>query len=79
MIHNIKFKKVETYSLKEISELNKLMKKERTCILCQSEERNILFLPCAHLLVCQICSDCYNYCPITYCKQLIKEKKLIFR
>ena len=44
------------------------VKRERECVMCLSEEMSVVFLPCAHQVVCKMCNDLHekqgmNDCP----------------
>lgn len=44
------------------------VKRERECVMCLSEEMSIVFLPCAHQVVCKMCNELHekqgmNDCP----------------
>ena len=69
MESNKYFKECKTY--KEILQQNRLLKNAMLCIICKDRKANRLFLPCAHLNVCNICVDGVSYhCP--KCKRLIQ-------
>ncbi|KAL3883191.1 hypothetical protein ACJMK2_029509 [Sinanodonta woodiana] len=51
---------------------NKHLKELLQCIECKTGERNILFLPCTHHVVCESCSRDLHVC--TYCYRKINEK-----
>lgn len=36
------------------------MKRERECVMCLSEEMSVVFLPCAHQVVCRNCNDLHE-------------------
>lgn len=36
------------------------VKRERECVMCLSEEMSIVFLPCAHLVVCTTCNELHE-------------------
>ena len=63
------FRECKTH--KEILQQNRLLKKAMLCIICKDRKANRLFLPCAHINVCNICIDGVQYhCP--KCKGLIQ-------
>ncbi|GAB2266385.1 hypothetical protein Dimus_001394 [Dionaea muscipula] len=33
------------------------VKRERECVMCLSEEMSVVFLPCAHQVVCTMCNE----------------------
>ncbi|XP_021749043.1 putative E3 ubiquitin-protein ligase RF298 [Chenopodium quinoa] len=44
------------------------VKRERECVMCLSEEMSVVFLPCAHQVVCKMCNELHekqgmNDCP----------------
>ena len=45
---------------REVSEL----RDQRQCKVCQDGEINLAFLPCGHLVCCDICSQAVSRCPI---------------
>ena len=53
------------------------MKRERECVMCLSEERSVVFLPCAHQVVCTTCNKLHekqgmNECPS--CRSPIRQR-----
>lgn len=36
------------------------MKRERECVMCLSEETCVIFLPCAHQVVCKMCNELHE-------------------
>lgn len=36
------------------------VKRERECVMCLSEEMSVVFLPCAHQVVCVTCNDLHE-------------------
>ena len=45
-------------------EENERLKNERLCVICLSKDKNVLFLPCAHLAACLECSLSLQNCPL---------------
>ncbi|GFZ14066.1 RING/U-box superfamily protein [Actinidia rufa] len=53
------------------------MKRERECVMCLSEEMSVVFLPCAHQVVCTTCNELHekqgmNECPS--CRSPIRQR-----
>lgn len=46
------------------------------CVICWSEEKTMLFLPCKHLCSCKNCSDRTTECPL--CRQPIESKTHVY-
>jgi hypothetical protein len=48
------------------------------CIICQQEPKQVVFLPCRHLCMCQLCSQAMprNLCPV--CRGTVTGKMGIF-
>jgi predicted transcriptional regulator len=46
---------------------------ELLCIICFENERNVLFKPCNHLLICDKCSGSTDFQECIVCKQTIDE------
>ncbi len=42
-----------------------------SCILCHDQERNVLFRPCNHLVICDTCSGQTSFEECIVCKQTI--------
>jgi hypothetical protein len=59
-IANINYKKHEN----DYKEENERLKNERLCVICLTKDKNVLFLPCAHLAACLECSMSLKTCPI---------------
>jgi hypothetical protein len=57
---NEKLKRQITLKDRELVRLNSL----RTCIGCNSEQRSVVFLPCAHFLLCLKCAERNKICKI---------------
>lgn len=57
-------KKTNARLLSEIAELQDLSRREvqrdRECVMCLSEEMSVVFLPCAHQVVCSKCNDLHD-------------------
>lgn len=49
---------------------------EFSCKICFDEQRQVVFLPCGHLVCCKICSNLVKKCPI--CRNEIAEVQEIF-
>ena len=47
-------------------------KQSRLCKICMEKEAIILFLPCAHILCCQVCADSVRECPV--CRSAIQSR-----
>ncbi|KAL3883678.1 hypothetical protein ACJMK2_029917 [Sinanodonta woodiana] len=56
----------------EILRQNESLKVIVTCIKCKAQSRNILFLPCKHLCLCQDCAQKCSLCPVCY--KIVHEK-----
>lgn len=61
--------KLETKNLPPIDrekllEEMEALKRERNCVICLDKQRNITFLPCAHLAACVECSVSMSTCPV---------------
>lgn len=53
------------------------VKRERECVMCLSEEMSVVFLPCAHQVVCMTCNELHEKqgmkdCPS--CRSTIQER-----
>ncbi|GAB4851183.1 hypothetical protein Ancab_030477 [Ancistrocladus abbreviatus] len=53
------------------------VKRERECVMCLSEEMSVVFLPCAHQVVCTMCNELHEKqgmkdCPS--CRSLIHQR-----
>ncbi|XP_033740648.1 baculoviral IAP repeat-containing protein 2-like [Pecten maximus] len=60
----------EMRELHALMEENRKLKREKTCRICEEEDASVAFLPCAHLVCCQICSQAVRRCPV--CGQIIQ-------
>lgn len=45
----------------------------RKCILCLDKDRNVLFRPCNHFLICDTCSGSTNFTDCIVCKYPISD------
>lgn len=49
----------------EEGKFNKVYASEdNECVICMSEEKSIIFMPCGHYYVCGVCSLRIKHCPI---------------
>ncbi|KAK8548699.1 hypothetical protein V6N12_061607 [Hibiscus sabdariffa] len=53
------------------------VKRERECVMCLSEEMSVVFIPCAHQIVCTLCNELHEKqgmkdCPS--CRSLIQRR-----
>lgn len=58
-----KLKQVNAGLLSEIADLRQSQKDinhERECVMCMSKEMSVVFLPCAHQVVCVKCNDLHQ-------------------
>ena len=42
-----------------------------TCVVCLSAERNMLLLPCKHLVLCSACAAKVSVCPL--CRSVVQD------
>ena len=65
-------------NLEKYKKENSLLKNRSQCVICKSNDRIILFLPCKHCVCCRECSNSLytNKCPT--CRGEISEKQTIF-
>ncbi|XP_053401204.1 death-associated inhibitor of apoptosis 2-like [Mercenaria mercenaria] len=63
--------------LQAIQEENERLSKMVHCMLCVTNEADILFLPCTHHRVCKNCAKNVIFCPV--CDHFIKEKVKTYR
>ncbi len=56
--------------LNEIRAENRRLKEAKQCRVCRDRDANRMFLPCAHLCSCNLCSPALRNCP--QCKGSIK-------
>ncbi|KAG1673793.1 Baculoviral IAP repeat-containing protein 7-B [Nymphon striatum] len=55
---------MKTSSLKTLEEENKQLKEQTICKICMDHEIGVTFLPCGHLISCELCAPALNICPI---------------
>ena len=69
---------LNSMQLEKCKKENTLLKNRTQCIICKSNDRNILFTPCNHCVCCSECSNSLytNICPT--CRGDINEKLVIF-
>ena len=57
-------------NLEQLRQINKALKDSKLCKVCRDKDANRLFLPCAHLACCSLCSPAVQNCP--QCKSNIR-------
>lgn len=62
--------------VKELSHCNEEMADSRKCKVCFERTHNIVLLPCAHLVLCEICADVLTKCPL--CTVTIQNRVKVF-
>ena len=50
-------------NLEKLRQINKTLKESKLCKVCRDKDANRLFLPCAHLACCSLCSPAVRNCP----------------
>ncbi|OWF44363.1 inhibitor of apoptosis protein-like isoform X2 [Mizuhopecten yessoensis] len=60
----------EMKKINDLMEENRSLKRQKLCRICEEEDASIAFLPCAHLVCCQVCSQAVRRCPV--CGQIIQ-------
>eukprot|EP01084_Bolivina_argentea_P124634 220861_1 len=56
--------------------INDIHQKEKQCVVCMDQKKNMLFRPCNHVAVCQTCHLQLKECPL--CQKPITESILIY-
>ena len=56
--------------LDHLRQINRTLKEAKVCKVCRDKDANRLFLPCAHLACCSLCSPAVRNCP--QCKGSIR-------
>ena len=64
---NVKVKMEAAAAGKEEAEVE--LDRIQKCVICFDDERQVVFLPCSHFLVCENCADLLRECPV--CKEPI--------
>lgn len=52
----VKESQMSLYVMKMVTDV----KRERECVMCLSEEMSVVFLPCAHQVVCATCNELHE-------------------
>ncbi|MCO5585821.1 hypothetical protein L7F22_039754 [Adiantum nelumboides] len=71
-----KLKQINTRLLSEIADLRQSQKdvhRDRECMMCMSEEMSVVFLPCAHQVVCVKCNDVHRLMDCPSCRTPIQQ------
>lgn len=63
----VKENKKSVTSITGSSEGGNLLKREHECVMCLSEERSVVFLPCAHQVLCPTCNELHEKQGMTEC------------
>ena len=51
-------------AMQNLQEENEQLREQRLCSVCLDLEKNVVFLPCAHLCCCDKCAPQLRKCPI---------------
>ncbi|XP_060070293.1 baculoviral IAP repeat-containing protein 7-like [Ylistrum balloti] len=49
---------------RQLLEENRRLRRNKMCRICEEEDASITFLPCAHLVCCDVCSQAMRRCPV---------------
>ncbi|CAF1250797.1 unnamed protein product [Rotaria sordida] len=70
----------------EMSSINRITQEQQiivnygSCVMCNINERCVLFVGCNHLACCDQCSTtCNDTCPVRNCNKPIKERLHVFK
>lgn len=77
-------KDINTRLLRELAELQDSrgdIRRDHECVMCMSEESAVVFLPCAHQIICSQCNELHEKqemreCPS--CRTVIQHRILVF-
>ena len=69
IIENLKCENEKLQNI--INKSNKKKADSTLCVLCFENERNVLFRPCNHLVICDTCSGQTDFTECIICKQVI--------
>ncbi|XP_033740115.1 uncharacterized protein LOC117327299 [Pecten maximus] len=61
---NTRITDTDEREMRQLMEENRRLTKEKTCRICEEEDASITFLPCAHLVCCQVCAQAVRRCPV---------------
>jgi len=65
-------------NISDIKDIEKSMDDSLKCIICLTNERNILCLPCKHLVLCEECSDNIINNKCCFCREIVVETMKIY-
>lgn len=64
---NILKKKIKEKEKKLKEKEEEIEKLEKKCSICFENKCNIVFIPCGHLCMCNVCNDKYNQYNLSLC------------
>ena len=67
---------VSKRQIQKLLQTNEYLIEEQMCSVCCKNCRNVVFLPCSHMMTCLECSLESEYCPI--CRQTIEDRRKVF-
>ncbi|KAH3853424.1 hypothetical protein DPMN_095947 [Dreissena polymorpha] len=50
-------------TIENVLQENEVMRHRIVCTICNTRERRVVFLPCGHLLTCEVCGQETDTCP----------------
>ncbi|XP_067684104.1 apolipoprotein L3-like [Haliotis asinina] len=63
-------------SREQVIQMNRKLKLQRRCMVCNMRESNVLFLPCNHIMACSDCSHTLSCCRV--CDTPVHDKETIY-
>jgi len=60
----------------KINDQNQQNQEESECVVCLSEKKSVVFMPCKHVACCEICSEKVEECPL--CREKVESKIKVF-
>ena len=69
---------IKKFRMKKLRNFSDLLTDSFKCIICIDNAKNVIFTPCYHMVICQLCYDSLekNQCPI--CRKEIRDSVNIF-
>ena len=67
---------MSTEEIKKVEEENKQLKNQKVCTICKDRIRSRMFLPCTHILTCDLCFMAFTVCP--KCKHIIRQYVTVY-
>ncbi|KAH3724440.1 hypothetical protein DPMN_050257 [Dreissena polymorpha] len=63
------------FAVENVLQENEVMRHRIVCTICNKRDRRVVFIPCGHLLTCEVCGQETDTCPA--CRREVNSRVVV--